>query len=238
MLDKKIYFLIEKVFSTFNIEQLLLFGATINKNIDVLFTFCYKKLVFYYVDKKNQFLEFSNIKQGYIFSPSFLKVFYTEIILKNKYKFCQNKENKYLNGSVIFVASKKTCEKVYMILKKSLIKVGRLHGDMDIILRLLTMQMLMSKKINVLVCTDIGNRGLDYPFIDLVINYNFPKTTNAYIHRAGRVCRFNKKGHCINLISDVEIDKFHFLEQKTGFKIKKINFLNDIHLLKILSKPK
>ena len=100
------------------------------------------------------------------------------------------------------------------------------------------MQMLMSKKLKILICTDLGNRGLDCLYVDLIINFNFPKDINIYINRLGRAGRFGKKGDCINLISDNEIDDFYFLEQKIGFKLKKINIFNDTYILRMLSKKR
>lgn len=236
ILDKKSDILIEKIFSRFDIEQILLFAASIHEKFSVLYKLQYCKSIFYYQEKKNRYFGFSNIRQEYLFCPSFLKIFYTEIILKYKFKFFPKRKNFTLSGSIIFVASKKKCEKLFLFFKKIFVRVGRLHSNMESITRLLTMQMLISGKINLLICTDLGHRGLDCSFIDLVINYDFPKNINTYIHRAGRVGRFEKNGHCINLISPEDIPYFHFLEQKIGCKIKKFDFINDASVLQLLAR--
>nr|UXY87796.1 transcription factor protein [Cryptomonas curvata] len=238
VINLKLDFLIEKILSMICTEQTLLFASIVNKKLNLLNKLCYKKYLFCYQEKKNEYIEFPNTEQSYIFSPIFLKIFYIETILKRKPQFFTDLKNAFLNISIIFVSSKKTCEYLYNTLKKVFTRVGRLHSKMSIVSRLLTMQMLISKKLNILICTDLGNRGLDCPSIDLVINYNFPKNINTYINRVGRACRFGKNGYCINLISDNEIDNFHCLERKIGFKIKKINFFFDNYILKILSKQK
>lgn len=57
---------------------------------------------------------------------------------------------------------------------------------------------------NVLLCTDVGSRGLDIPEVDVVINYHIPLTSENFVHRSGRTARANKEGQCLNLVSEKE----------------------------------
>lgn len=41
-------------------------------------------------------------------------------------------------------------------------------------------------KIWVLICTELMGRGIDFKGVNLVINYDFPQTAIAYIHRIGK----------------------------------------------------
>jgi ATP-dependent RNA helicase DDX6/DHH1 len=50
-----------------------------------------------------------------------------------------------------------------------------------------------------LVTSDLAARGLDFTFLDGVINFDFPKNINDYIHRAGRAGRIGSPGLIINL---------------------------------------
>ena len=34
-----------------------------------------------------------------------------------------------------------------------------------------------------MICTDLGSRGLDFPFVNHVINFDFPKSSSDYLHR-------------------------------------------------------
>ena len=46
----------------------------------------------------------------------------------------------------------------------------------------------------ILVCTDIAARGLDIPSVTHVVNFDFPRSTVAYLHRAGRTGRLAAGG--------------------------------------------
>ena len=42
---------------------------------------------------------------------------------------------------------------------------------------------------NLLLSTDLGARGLDFPGLERVINYDFPASTTDYLQRVGRTGR-------------------------------------------------
>lgn len=52
-----------------------------------------------------------------------------------------------------------------------------------------------------LVCSDLFTRGIDIQSVNVVINFDFPKTSETYLHRIGRSGRFGHLGLAINLIT-------------------------------------
>lgn len=52
-----------------------------------------------------------------------------------------------------------------------------------------------TRKTDLLVATDLGSRGLDFPFVSHIFNLDFPKTVSDYIHRAGRAGRAGREGY-------------------------------------------
>jgi len=53
-----------------------------------------------------------------------------------------------------------------------------------------------------LVCTDIFTRGIDIQTLNVVINFDLPRSANTYLHRIGRSGRFGHRGLAINFISN------------------------------------
>lgn len=76
-------------------------------------------------------------------------------------------------------------------------------------------------KINILVSSDISARGLDINDITHVINLDFPKSSNEYLHRAGRTARGNHTGCTISLVSGKEKAAIRIYEREFGIEIKK-----------------
>ena len=54
----------------------------------------------------------------------------------------------------------------------------------------------------VLVATDLASRGLDLPFVSHIINFDFPKSTSDYLHRAGRAGRAGRQGFVMSLVRE------------------------------------
>lgn len=53
-----------------------------------------------------------------------------------------------------------------------------------------------------LVCTDIFARGIDILSVNVVINFDFPRYAETYLHRIGRSGRFGHLGLAINFITE------------------------------------
>lgn len=73
-----------------------------------------------------------------------------------------------------------------------------------------------------LVCTDLLTRGIDIQAVNVVINFDFPKTAETYLHRIGRSGRFGHLGLAINLITHE--DRFHLysIEKELSTEIKPV----------------
>lgn len=57
----------------------------------------------------------------------------------------------------------------------------------------------------VLVTTDLLGRGMDFPAVRLVVNYDFPPNPVAYIHRIGRTGRGGREGSAVTLFTEADI---------------------------------
>ncbi|XP_010413440.1 PREDICTED: DEAD-box ATP-dependent RNA helicase 12 isoform X2 [Camelina sativa] len=73
-----------------------------------------------------------------------------------------------------------------------------------------------------LVCTDLFTRGIDIQAVNVVINFDFPRTSESYLHRVGRSGRFGHLGLAVNLVTYEDRFKMYQTEQELGTEIKPI----------------
>lgn len=73
-----------------------------------------------------------------------------------------------------------------------------------------------------LVCSDLFTRGIDIQAVNVVINFDFPKNSETYLHRIGRSGRYGHLGIAINLITYDDRFNLYKIEQELGTEIKPI----------------
>lgn len=73
-----------------------------------------------------------------------------------------------------------------------------------------------------LVSSDLFTRGIDIQSVNVVINFDFPKTAETYLHRIGRSGRFGHLGLAVNLITYEDRYNLFRVEQELGTEIKPI----------------
>uniref|UniRef100_A0A3B3CS78 RNA helicase n=1 Tax=Oryzias melastigma TaxID=30732 RepID=A0A3B3CS78_ORYME len=73
-----------------------------------------------------------------------------------------------------------------------------------------------------LVCTDLFTRGIDIQAVNVVINFDFPKNAETYLHRIGRSGRFGHLGLAINLITSEDRFNLKAIEEQLVTDIKPI----------------
>ncbi|KAI1817695.1 ATP-dependent RNA helicase dhh1 [Poronia punctata] len=73
-----------------------------------------------------------------------------------------------------------------------------------------------------LVCSDLLTRGIDIQAVNVVINFDFPKNAETYLHRIGRSGRYGHLGLAINLISWEDRYNLYNIEKDLGTEIQPI----------------
>lgn len=73
-----------------------------------------------------------------------------------------------------------------------------------------------------LVCTDLFTRGIDIQAVNVVINFDFPKNAETYLHRIGRSGRFGHLGLAINMVTYDDRFNLYRIEQELGTEIAPI----------------
>ncbi|KAI0973697.1 DEAD-domain-containing protein [Xylaria arbuscula] len=73
-----------------------------------------------------------------------------------------------------------------------------------------------------LVCSDLLTRGIDIQAVNVVINFDFPKNAETYLHRIGRSGRYGHLGLAINLINWEDRYNLYNIEKDLGTEIQPI----------------
>ena len=63
-----------------------------------------------------------------------------------------------------------------------------------------------------LMCTDVMARGVDFPLVDWVIQFDPPSSTKAFVHRCGRTARIGHTGQAVVMLLESEVSYIDFLK--------------------------
>ena len=78
------------------------------------------------------------------------------------------------------------------------------------------------KAARVLVATDLITRGIDIETVNVVINFDFPSTSETYLHRIGRTGRFGHRGIAVSLITHDCKERLFEIERQLDTEIKQL----------------
>jgi ATP-dependent RNA helicase RhlE len=73
-----------------------------------------------------------------------------------------------------------------------------------------------SGEISVLVASDLASRGIDIPFLPVVVNYELPRSPKDFIHRVGRTGRAGATGVAISFVGPEDEQHFRVIQKKMG----------------------
>jgi ATP-dependent RNA helicase RhlE len=102
---------------------------------------------------------------------------------------------------LVFAETKRWVSRICKDLRSAGIKADEIHGNKSQNYRINALNAFKSRKIQVLVATDVAARGLDISNVSHVINYQQPKDMDSYIHRIGRTGRAGELGKAYTFIN-------------------------------------
>ncbi len=178
--------------------------------------------------------------------------------IKQEFIFIKNEEKnkkifellkKYFNTKIIiFTNTKLNSENLFNLIKNDKnnnFNIDLINGNKNQNERKKTIENFYNNKINILIATDIIGRGLDFPNVDLIINYDIPNSKEDYIHRIGRSGRMGNKGMSITFIDNLNnlvLKDIILLLNKNNIDIpnwmKNINFDNFVNNVNLKKKNK
>jgi len=115
--------------------------------------------------------------------------------------------------AVVFMATKRECDRVAQELGDEGFSVAAMHGDMEQRSRNWTLDQLRRGRVQVLVATDVAARGIDVPGLSHVMNYDLPRAAEDYVHRIGRTGRAGASGTAISFAGPKDIGVLRRIER-------------------------
>lgn len=102
---------------------------------------------------------------------------------------------------LIFAEKKQDVDSIHEYLLLKGVEAVAIHGGKDQEERIRAVESYREGKKDVLVATDVASKGLDFPTVRHVINYDMPDDIENYVHRIGRTGRSNTKGLSTTLVN-------------------------------------
>ncbi|KPZ66498.1 ATP-dependent RNA helicase DeaD [Pseudoalteromonas sp. P1-16-1b] len=131
------------------------------------------------------------------------QVFWNAHVHKNK-AIVRFLEAEQYEGAIVFVRTRNDTVQLAELLEREGFSAAPLNGDMNQQARERTVDRLKSGMLNVVIATDVAARGLDVDRLSLVINYDIPQDSEAYVHRIGRTGRAGRTGKAILFVKHNE----------------------------------
>ncbi|OON14657.1 helicase protein [Opisthorchis viverrini] len=140
--------------------------------------------------------------------------------VKQELRYCATEEGKLLEiryllvrgllyPCLIFMESRERAKELIkeILLSDANVLANVISSDKTDAQRAAIIRAFREGQLNVLVCTDLLGRGIDFKGVNMVVNYDLPPSKEEYIHRVGRTGRAGRLGRAITLWTDADLPR-------------------------------
>ncbi|ATC93896.1 DEAD/DEAH box helicase [Pseudoalteromonas tunicata] len=127
------------------------------------------------------------------------------------------------DGAIVFVRTRNDTVEIAELLEQAGFSAAPLNGDMNQQARERTVERLKNGLLDIVIATDVAARGLDVDRLSLVINYDIPQDSEAYVHRIGRTGRAGRTGKAILFVKHNERHLLRNIIQHTKSTINNVD---------------
>ncbi|EPX72999.1 ATP-dependent RNA helicase Rrp3 [Schizosaccharomyces octosporus yFS286] len=131
------------------------------------------------------------------------------------------------NTVIIFARTVHDTQRLAILLRSLGFSAIPLHGQLTQSNRLGALNKFKSGTRSIMVATDVAARGLDIPLVDVVVNYDIPTDSKAYVHRVGRTARAGRAGKSVALVTQYDLEPFLRIEAAIGKKMQEYEHQKD-----------
>lgn len=127
---------------------------------------------------------------------------------------------------IIYANSVNRVVYLYNAMQNDGFSVACIHSNMTKTERSAILNEFRSGSIRMLISSNLTARGIDVQQVNTVINFDFPRSTETYLHRIGRSGRWGRKGTAINFITRHDYHYMHNTETHYGIKMDEFTCKN------------
>lgn len=230
-------------------RQTLLFSATMDKNIQQMEELGGDDLFKWKATQNSVVVE--TLDQRYLFMPEQVRPAYLYKLIDklgplNDDEDPDDEKNMTYddNGAfvprmrsmIIFVQRCSDCQLIYETLLNLDFSAVALHSRLSQRRRLAALGKFKDSIVRILVATDVASRGLDIPDVDMVVNYDIPRSVEAYVHRVGRTARAGRGGTSVSMITQYDVELVKAIESSTGSQMSAFPHVNEEEILPVLNR--
>ena len=128
-------------------------------------------------------------------------------------------EEEWPDKAMVFTNTRACAERVFSYLEADELRAGLLIGSMPQSSRTRTVKQFMDGELDFLVATDVASRGLHFPKVSHVFNYDLPDDCEDYVHRIGRTGRAGETGKAISFACEKYVCNLERIEEYIRHKI-------------------
>lgn len=136
---------------------------------------------------------------------------------------------KLLKGKIlIFAGETERCFKLRLFLEQFGIRVCLLNGELPSLTRHHIVDEFNRSIYDIIIASDESvllnkknesgvSRGVDFKLVDVVINFDLPRTAATYVHRVGRTARGKAVGTAISFVNATSLEEEKMLSSINGY---------------------
>jgi ATP-dependent RNA helicase DeaD len=130
--------------------------------------------------------------------------------------------DKNVQSAIVFCRTKRTTFWLSESLRRRHENATAINGDLSQNQRDRVMEDFRSRRIRILVATDLAGRGLDIDGVTHIINFDVPEDPYTYFHRIGRTGRAGKTGTAVTIVSADQSADFRAIETMADYQIERL----------------
>jgi ATP-dependent RNA helicase RhlE len=127
-----------------------------------------------------------------------------------------------IGSAIVFTRTKHRANRLAEFLGRHDISAVRIHGNRSQAQRTEALAGFKSGKYQILVATDIAQRGIDVVDLEHVVNFDVPAVAEDYIHRVGRTARAEATGYAFTFVSPEEENDLRSIERALRAQLRRV----------------